>query len=349
MAVMRVEEADASQPPLLDKFRRPLRDLRISVTDRCNFRCPYCMPAEIFGERYEFLPRESLLTFEEITRLTGILAHLGVVKVRVTGGEPLVRAQIDTLVRMLAQVDCIEDLTMTTNGYLLPQFAQKLKDAGLQRITVSLDSLDDAVFRRMNGRNFGPDRVLDGIAAAEQAGIGPIKINAVVQRGVNDHTIVDLARFAKEREYIVRFIEYMDVGTLNGWKMEDVMPADEIVARIGAEMPLEPVGANYRGEVAMRYGFRDGAGEIGVIASVTKPFCGDCTRMRLSPEGQIVTCLFATTGTDLRTPLRSGASDEELEAIIRHTWGLREDRYSEIRTMFTDEPLPKVEMYHIGG
>ncbi len=341
--------SESAHTPLLDRFRRPLRDLRISVTDRCNFRCPYCMPAEIYGDRYQFLPRESLLTFEEITRLTRILVKLGVVKVRITGGEPLVRAEIDKLISMLARTPGIEDLTMTTNAFLLSQFAGKLKDAGLRRITVSLDSLDDAVFRHMNGRNFGAERVLEGIEAADRAGLRPIKINAVVQRGVNEHTIVDLARFAQERDYIVRFIEYMDVGTLNGWKMDDVVPADEIVARIDAEMPLEPVEANYKGEVALRYRFKEGEGEVGVIASVTKPFCGDCTRMRLSPEGQIVTCLFASSGNDLRTPLRDGATDDEIEDIIRGIWGLRDDRYSEIRTLFTDEPRKKVEMYHIGG
>ena len=341
--------SDLTTIPVLDRFRRPLRDLRISVTDRCNFRCPYCMPAEIYGDRYQFLPRESLLSFEEIVRLTRILVRLGVVKVRITGGEPLVRAEIDKLISMLAQVPGIEDLTMTTNAFLLSQFADKLKEAGLQRITISLDSLDDAVFRQMNGRNFGTERVLEGVEAADRAGLRPIKINAVVQRGVNDHTLVELARFAHERGYIVRFIEYMDVGTLNGWKMDDVVPAEEILERIHAEMPLEPVEANYKGEVALRYRFRDGGGEVGVIASVTKPFCGDCTRMRLSPEGQIVTCLFATSGTDLRTPLRDGATDDEIEAIIRGLWGLRDDRYSEIRTMFTDEPRKKVEMYHIGG
>jgi cyclic pyranopterin phosphate synthase len=307
------------------------------------------MPAEIYGDRYQFLPRESLLTFEEIARLTRILVKLGVVKVRITGGEPLVRAEIDKLISMLAQVPGIEDLTMTTNAFLLAQFADKLKEAGLQRITISLDSLDDEVFRQMNGRNFGTERVLEGIEAADRAGLRPIKINAVVQRGVNDHTLVELARFAQERDYIVRFIEYMDVGTLNGWKMDDVVPAEEILERIHAEMPLEPVEANYKGEVALRYGFKDGKGEVGVIASVTKPFCGDCTRMRLSPEGQIVTCLFATSGTDLRTPMRDGANDDELEDIIRGLWGLRDDRYSEIRTLFTDEPRKKVEMYHIGG
>ena len=346
---MKSKQTDSSSVALLDRFRRPLRDLRISVTDRCNFRCPYCMPAEIYGERYQFLPRDSLLTFEEITRLTRILVKLGVVKVRITGGEPLVRADVDQLIAMLAGIQGIEDLTMTTNAYLLPQFAEKLREAGLQRITISLDSLDDEVFRKMNGRNFGTERVLEGIAAAKDAGFSPIKLNAVVQRGVNDHTIVDLARFAKEHGYIVRFIEYMDVGTLNGWKMDDVVPADEIIARIDAEMPLEPATANYTGEVANRFRFSDGEGEIGVIASVTKPFCGDCTRMRLSPEGQIVTCLFATSGTDLRTPLRSKAADEEIEEIVRGNWNLRDDRYSEIRTMFTDEPRKKVEMYHIGG
>ena len=342
-------EAQDRQPAILDRFRRPLRDLRISVTDRCNFRCPYCMPAEIYGERYEFLPKDSLLTFEEIARLTRVLAVLGVVKVRITGGEPLVRAEIDKLIAMLAQTHGIEDVAMTTNAFLLAQHAQKLKDAGLRRVTVSLDSLDEDVFKRMNGRGFGSARVLEGIEAARDVGLSPIKINAVVQRGVNDHTIVELARFAKERGHIVRFIEYMDVGTLNGWKMDDVVPAEEIIERIHAEMPLEPIGANYKGEVALRYGFKDGEGEVGVIASVTKPFCGDCTRMRLSPEGEMVTCLFASSGTDLRTPLRSGATDEELLDIVRGVWGLRDDRYSEIRTMFTDEPRKKVEMYHIGG
>ncbi len=342
-------QTNRTDAPVLDRFRRPLRDLRISVTDRCNFRCPYCMPAEIYGERYQFLPRESLLTFEEITRLTGILVRLGVTKVRITGGEPLVRADVDRLIAMLTDVSGIEDLAMTTNAYLLPQFAQKLRDAGLRRITVSLDSLDEEVFRKMNGRNFGTERVLEGIAAADEVGFSPIKLNAVVQRGVNDHTIVDLARFAKERGHIVRFIEYMDVGTLNGWKMDDVVPADEIVARISAELPLEPIAANYTGEVANRFRFSDGEGEIGVIASVTQPFCGDCSRMRLSPEGQLVTCLFATSGTDLRTALRSGATDDEIEEIVRNIWSGRDDRYSEIRTMFTDEPREKVEMYHIGG
>ncbi|MCH7787220.1 MAG: GTP 3',8-cyclase MoaA, partial [Chloroflexi bacterium] len=304
---------------ITDKFRRPLRDLRISVTDRCNFRCTYCMPAEIYGERYEFLPKADLLTFEEITRLTKIMVGLGAQKVRLTGGEPLVRSDIEKLVNSLAQVKGVEDLTMTTNAYLLPQKAQALKDAGLQRITVSLDTLDNEIFKRMNGRGFGTERVLEGIEAAERVGLHPIKINSVVQKGVNDHTIVDLARYFKERGHIVRFIEYMDVGTLNGWKMDQVVPSDEIVARIDAELPLEPIEGNYRGEVALRYRYRDGGGEIGVISSVTKPFCGDCTRLRLSPEGQIYTCLFGSVGTDLRDPMRDGATDEELEAFITGT------------------------------
>ena len=278
---------------ITDTYKRPLRDLRISVTDRCNFRCTYCMPAEIYGERYEFLPRQDLLTFEEITRLAGILVGLGVEKVRLTGGEPLVRNDIDKLVSQLARLEGIRDLTMTTNSYLLPQKAQALRDAGLQRVTISLDTLDDEVFKQMNGRGFGTQRVIEGIEAAEKAGLDPIKINSVVQRGVNDHTIVELARFARDRGHIVRFIEFMDVGNLNEWKSDRVVSAREIVDAIDAEMPLEPVDSNYAGEVASRYRYKDGGGEIGVIASVTKPFCGDCTRLRLSPEGKVFTCLYS--------------------------------------------------------
>lgn len=332
-----------------DTFGRYLRDLRISVTDRCNFRCTYCMPAEIFGDSYKFLPRADILTFEEITRLARIIVRLGAVKVRLTGGEPLVREEIERLVGMLAQIEGVGDLTMTTNAYLLPQKAQALRDAGLQRITISLDSLDDAVFQRMNGGRSSVQKVLDGIAAAERAGFAPIKINAVVERGVNDHTIVDLARWAKDRGYILRFIEYMDVGNLNGWRMDQVVPAREIAERIHAVLPLEPIERGYRGEVAMRFRYQDGGGELGIIASVTMPFCGDCTRMRLSPEGKLFTCLFATEGTDLRAPLRAGASDDELEAIIRATWGARIDRYSEERPALTGPRGKKVEMYHIGG
>ncbi len=332
-----------------DTFGRPFRDLRISVTDRCNFRCPYCMPAEIYGARYEFLPKADLLTFEEIARITRILVRLGAVKARLTGGEPLVRNDLEKLVAQLAKIEGVEDLTLTTNAYLLDKKAQALKDAGLQRVTVSLDSLDDDVFKTMNGRGFGTEKVLRGIEAAERAGLVPIKINAVVQRGVNDHTVVDLARYFKERGHIVRFIEYMDVGNLNGWKLDHVVSADEIVDKIDAEMPLEPIESNYPGEVARRYRYRDGAGEIGVITSVTRPFCGDCTRMRLSPDGTIFTCLFANTGTDLREPPRSGAGDDEIEAIVRRTWGARIDRYSEERASMTEPRREKVEMYHIGG
>ena len=336
---------------VVDELGRPLRDLRISVTDRCNFRCPYCMPAEIYGERYQFLPREQLLTFEEVARLTRIIVRLGAVKARITGGEPLVRKDVERLVEMLAGVDGVEDLTMTTNAYLLPQKAEALKAAGLRRVTVSFDSLDDEVFRRMNGRGFGTESVLAGIEAAERIGLAPIKVNAVVQRGVNDHTVVDLARYFRERGHVMRFIEYMDVGNRNGWRLDHVVPADEIVAMIDAEMPLEPVESGYRGEVAMRYRYRDGGGEMGVIASVTKPFCGDCTRIRLSPEGSIYTCLFSGVGRDLRGPIREGASDDELEEIVRGTWRGRTDRYSEERSSMTEElrAQEKVEMYHIGG
>ena len=332
-----------------DTFGRPFRDLRVSVTDRCNFRCRYCMPAEIYGERYEFLPREELLTFEEIARVVRVCVDRGAVKVRLTGGEPLVRRDLELLVADLAAVDGVDDLTLTTNAYLLPDKAAALKEAGLHRVSVSLDTLDDEVFREMNGRGFGTEKVLEGIAAAESVGFHPIKVNAVVQRGVNDHTIVDLARHFKERGHIMRFIEYMDVGNRNGWRMDHVVPADEIVARIDAEMPLEPVESNYRGEVALRYRYRDGGGEVGVIASVTKPFCGDCTRLRLSPEGSIYTCLFSSRGTDLRAPLRDGASDDELRSLVTSVWNVREDRYSEIRTSLTEPVRDKVEMYHIGG
>ena len=332
-----------------DKFNRPVRDLRISVTDRCNLRCTYCMPAEIYGERYQFLPRTDLLTFEEITRITRIIVGLGAVKVRLTGGEPLVRKNLHKLVQMLSSVDGLHDLTLTTNGYLLSENIQLLKKAGLQRVTISLDTLNDTIFRRMNGRNFGTSKVLEGINSAEKAGFNPLKINAVVQRGVNDHTIVELARYFKERGHIVRFIEYMDVGTRNAWKMDEVVSANEIVKTISAEMPLEPVDPNYAGEVALRYRYKDGGGEIGVIASVTRPFCGDCTRIRLSPEGSIYTCLFASAGIDLRAPLREGASDDDLEKIICHLWQVRSDRYSEERSSLAEPRREKVEMYHIGG
>lgn len=332
----------------LDKLSRPLRDLRVSVTDRCNFRCPYCMPAEIYGERYEFLPRNDLLTFEEITRIVKLSTQLGVKKVRLTGGEPLVRQDVVELVSMIANLDGIEDFAMTTNAYLLSGMAESLKKAGLQRITVSLDSIDDEVFKKMNGRGFGTAKVIDGIAAAKEAGLDPIKINAVVQKGINDNTLVELASWCRDNGYTPRFIEYMDVGTLNDWKLDEVLPVSEIVKIIEGEFSVTPIESSYRGEVAKRYRYKDGKGEFGVISSVTQPFCGDCTRLRLSPEGQIVTCLFADGGTDLRGPMRSNIPDEELLNIMSGTWSNREDRYSEIRTSMTS-PRKKVEMYHIGG
>ncbi|MSQ06353.1 MAG: GTP 3',8-cyclase MoaA [Dehalococcoidia bacterium] len=334
-----------------DKFGRPLRDLRISVTDRCNFRCTYCMPAEIFGESYKFLPKAEVLTFEEIARLARIFVSLGVTKLRLTGGEPTLRQDLPSLVALLAAIPGVDDLTLTTNGYLLAQMAQSLKDAGLRRITVSLDTLDDGIFKKMNGRGFGIQRVLEGIAAAEAAGLAPIKINSVVQKGVNDHTLVDLARHFKGAGHILRFIEYMDVGNLNGWKWDQVVPAAEIVRRIDAELPLDAMDPNYRGEVALRYRYRDGQGEMGVIASVTQPFCGDCTRARLSTDGHIFTCLFASKGVSLRDHLRAGATDNNLRDLLTGVWGQRVDRYSEERTEQAPEQNQrrKIEMFQIGG
>ncbi len=334
---------------LIDQRHRPFRDLRISVTDRCNFRCAYCMPADVFGEAYRFLPKPQLLTFEEIARLARVFAGLGAQKIRLTGGEPLIRKELETLIAMLGAIPGIDDIALTTNGYFLPQKAQVLREAGLQRVTVSLDSLDGEVFRLLNGDRADVEQVLAGIEAARRVGFAPIKINAVIKRGVNDRAVVGLARFCRDRGYIARFIEYMDVGTRNGWRLDDVVPAREIVETIDAALPLEPVAPNYPGEVATRYRYRDGGGEIGVIASVTQPFCGGCTRLRLSPEGQMFTCLFGTRGVDLRGPLRDGVSDEALAAIARGVWQRRDDRYSEIRTSHTAPRDPKVEMYHIGG
>ncbi len=330
---------------------RPLKDLRISVTDRCNFRCTYCMPAEIFGESYKFLPKDEILSFEEIARLARIFVEFGVNKLRITGGEPLLRTDLHILIAMLAGMPGLEDLTLTTNAYLLPQQAQQLKDAGLQRITISLDTLDDEVFKEMNGRGISIDRVLQGIDAAAAVGLAPIKINAVVQKGVNDHTVVDLARYFKNSGHIVRFIEYMDVGNRNGWKWDQVVPAAEIIQRIDAEMPLEPVDSNYPGEVANRYRYRDGQGEIGVISSVSQPFCANCTRSRLSTDGKLYTCLFANTGISLRDEMRAGASDDDLKNLIARIWTRRTDRYSEERTELAalQNAPAKVEMYQIGG
>jgi cyclic pyranopterin phosphate synthase len=330
---------------VLDTFGRPLRDLRISVTDRCNFRCVYCMPKEVYGRDHRFLERRELLSFEEIARIARVFTSAGVRKLRLTGGEPLVRRDLERLVAQLAELDV--DLTLTTNGSLLPQKAQLLADAGLDRVTVSLDSLDDAQFRALNDVDFPVDRVLEGIDAAAAAGL-PVKVNAVVKRGANDDQIVPMAAFFRERGHTLRFIEYMDVGHTNGWRLDDVVPAAEIVARLDDAFGVEPVEPAYRGEVARRWRYRDGAGEIGVIASVTQPFCGDCTRARLSAEGRVFTCLFAVRGHDLRAVVRGGASDDELAAAIRGLWGSRKDRYSELRSEATSD-LPRVEMSYIGG
>jgi len=333
---------------LLDAMERPLRDLRISVTDRCNFRCTYCMPKEIFGPDHQFLPRDRVLTYEEVVRVARIFVGLGVEKIRLTGGEPLVRRDLDRLISQLHAIPGLKDITLTTNGSLLRAQARKLKDAGLKRITVSLDSLDDAIFKQMNDVGMSVATVLDGIAAAAEAGLSPIKVNAVVQRGVNDHTVVDLARHFKGTPHIVRYIEYMDVGNSNGWKLDHVVTAREILDRINAEMPIEPANPNYRGEVAKRWRYKDGTGEIGVIASITQPFCGDCSRVRISAEGEVFTCLFGSDGHDLRSLLRGGAGDVEIREAIKRIWRPRTDRYSEIRTGATRN-LRKVEMSRIGG
>jgi GTP 3',8-cyclase len=333
--------------PLRDALGRPLRDLRISVTDRCNFRCVYCMPKEVFGKDYAFLERKELLTFEEITRLARIFRRFGIEKVRLTGGEPLVRRNIEHLIKMLSEVPGL-DLTLTTNGSNLAKKAPALRAAGLQRVTVSLDALDDATFMRMNDVDFPVAKVLEGIDAAAAAGLEPIKVNMVVKRGTNDADILPMARFFRSRGHILRFIEYMDVGHTNGWRMDDVVSAREIVDTINAEMPLEPADANYKGEVAERWRYRDGSGEIGVIASVTQAFCRDCTRARISTDGKLYTCLFAINGHDLRSVLRGGASDDEIEGAVRAVWSRRTDRYSEVRTMQT-VPLKKIEMSYIGG
>jgi cyclic pyranopterin phosphate synthase len=332
---------------LVDTLGRPVRDLRISVTDRCNFRCIYCMPKEVFGRDYAFLARTDLLTFEEIARLAGVFAGLGVEKLRITGGEPLVRRDVETLVELLAGIDGL-DLTLTTNGALLAGKAARLKEAGLNRITVSLDSLDDDVFRAMNDVDFPVARVLAGVDAALAAGLDPVKVNVVVKRGLNEDGILPMARHFRGTGVVLRFIEYMDVGHTNGWRLDDVVPAAEIVAQIDAELPLEPVEPAYRGEVAARWRYRDGSGEIGVISSVTQPFCGNCTRARLSADGKVYTCLFAVKGHDLRALLRGGASDDELAVALSAVWRARGDRYSELRSAATPDP-ERVEMSYIGG
>jgi cyclic pyranopterin phosphate synthase len=330
----------------LDRLGRPLETLRISITDRCNFRCVYCMPKEVYGRDYAFLERTALLSFEEIVRVARVFAALGVRRVRLTGGEPLVRRDVERLVAQLTEIDGLE-LALTTNGALLPQKAKALAEAGLDRVTVSLDSVVDAQFRALNDVDFPVQRVLDGIEAAAAAGL-PVKVNAVVKRGVNEDGIVALAEHFRSTGHVLRFIEYMDVGVTNGWRLDDVVPAREIVETISARWPLEPVDAARPDETARRWRYADGAGEIGVIASVTEPFCGACSRARLSAEGRLYTCLFAAKGTDLRGPLRLGASDEELSELLRGVWGRRTDRYSELRTNDT-AALPKVEMSYIGG
>jgi cyclic pyranopterin phosphate synthase len=335
-----------------DTLGRPMRDLRISVTDRCNFRCTYCMPKEVFGQDHEFLPHDMVLTFEEITRLARAFVGLGVEKLRITGGEPLVRRDLPDLVAMLAALRRPDggevDLTLTTNGSALRRLARPLADAGLQRVTVSLDSLDDAVFGAMNGIDFPVAKVLEGIAAAHEAGLAPIKVNMVVRRGVNESSVLPMAAWTREHGVVLRFIEYMDVGHSNGWRLDEVVPAQELIDTISAVWPAEPADPNYRGEVAERWRYVDGGGEFGVISSVTQPFCRDCTRARVSAEGRIYTCLFAVGGQDARAVLRSGVSDGDLADFVAGIWLKRGDRYSELRSAATSN-LPRVEMFAMGG
>jgi len=342
----------AADGPQLDRLGRRLHDLRISVTDRCNFRCTYCMPREIYGREFAFLPRSEVLTFEEIERLAAVFVAEGVEKLRVTGGEPLVRRNLPDLIAMLAALRRPAggplDLTLTTNGSALRQLAEPLRQAGLGRITVSLDSLDDSTFRAMNGVDYPVAKVLDGIVAAGEAGFAPLKINMVVRRGINEASILPMARWARREGHILRFIEYMDVGHSNGWRLDEVVPAAEILAMLDAELGLEAVPPNYPGEVADRWAYRDSPGEVGVIASVSQPFCSACTRARLSAEGKLYTCLFGTDGTDLRAPLRDGSTDADLTGIIRAVWRIRADRYSELRSEATTN-RPRIEMFAIGG
>lgn len=334
-----------------DALGRPLHDLRISVMDRCNFRCLYCMPKETFHENYRFLKSTERLSFEEITRLTRLFTRLGVRKIRLTGGEPLLRSNLAELVGELTALEGIKDVALTTNAVLLAQHAAGLKANGLHRITVSLDTLDPEIFKHMSGGFDELHRVLDGIQVAQHAGLAPVKINTVIERGINDHTALDMVERFRGTGIIVRFIEYMDVGNRNHWTVDRVVPSKELVARIAERWPLHAVEENYRGEVAERYAFDDGGGEVGFISSVTNPFCGDCTRARLSSEGVFYTCLFAQSGLDLRAPLRAGATDDELLTLIGNTWRQRGDRYSELRSTLRpgEQPLRKIEMYYIGG
>ncbi len=333
----------------LDTLGRPMRDLRISVMDRCNFRCPYCMPAHTFHEGNRFLKSSERLSFEEITRLTRIATRMGLRKLRITGGEPLLRPNLADLIGDLSTMTGIEDIALTTNGILLAKYATELKAAGLSRITVSLDSLDREIFQSLSGGFDGVQQVLEGIDAALRAGLTPLKINAVIQRGINDNGALDLVRHFRGTGVIVRFIEYMDVGNRNNWQAERVVPSAELFERINAQWPLEPLQRDYVGEVAERYGFRDGLGEVGFISSVSQPFCGSCSRARLSSEGRLYTCLFAEQGVDLRTALRTGASDEQLLEQLISIWSGRSDRYSEQRLVMRERHTDKVEMFHIGG
>jgi len=350
--VEKPENGFDGRPGVTDTLGRAMRDLRISVTDRCNFRCTYCMPKEIFGRDYAFLPHDQVLTFEEITRLARVFVALGVEKLRITGGEPLVRHDLPNLIAMLAVIRRPDgqpvDLTLTTNGSALRALARPLADAGLQRVTVSLDSLDDAVFGAMNGIDFPVAKVLDGISAAAEAGLDPIKINMVVRRGINESSVLPMAAWARQANVVLRFIEYMDVGHSNGWRLDEVVPAQELLDIIGAAWPIEAADPGYRGEVADRWRYRDGGGEFGVISSVTQPFCRDCTRARVSAEGKIYTCLFAVAGQDARAVLRSGVGDDDLAAFVEGIWTRRGDRYSELRSAATSK-LPKVEMFAMGG
>jgi len=336
--------------PITDTLNRPLRDLRISLIDRCNFRCPYCMPSEKFHHAYQFLEKNQWLSFDEIIRLAKIFVGLGVSKLRLTGGEPLLRPDLDQLVRQLADIPGVEDLALTTNGSMLNVWAKRLKEVGLHRLTVSVDTLDENIFRQMNGEKGSLQEVLAGIAAAEQAGFDSIKINTVVQRGVNDHTILDLVKYFRNTPHSLRFIEYMDVGNQNHWDITQVVPSSEIIAMIDAKFPLERLSGTQGGDTSEKYRFKDGRGEIGFVSSVTKAFCGTCNRLRLSADGKIYTCLFATHGTDIGSHLRAGMNDEFLSNLIRITWMKREDRYSEIRSELRhSDTHPKVEMYQIGG
>jgi cyclic pyranopterin phosphate synthase len=336
---------------LIDKFKRPIKDLRISVTDRCNFRCPYCMPAEIYGESYQFLPKNKILTFEEITRLTKIFVDLGVSRIRITGGEPLLRKDLPVLINQIASLSNILDLSLTTNGYLLERLSQELVDSGLNRVTVSLDTLDQEVFKQMSGRNLDINKILTGIESASSKGLSPIKINCVVKRNVNEKSILGLINYFKKTQHIIRFIEYMDVGNLNNWNLSEVVSSKEILEIIKKEFSVQPLDASFKGEVATRYSYlsNDGIkGEIGLISSVTKPFCSSCTRSRLTTDGKLVTCLFSNSGLDLKKEIRAGRNDKYIKELITNYWEERTDRYSELRSQKTSKNR-KIEMYQLGG